>query len=145
MSIAPTFHPKGWGHELWIHNDEMYCGKLLAFDAGKHCSFHFHRVKHETFYLERGHLDVFACEQHELNQFMLREGSMAKLHAYIDAFVNFGTIPPQPFVVTHLHPGCSFEVPRGLAHMMVARESSHLFEFSTQHFDDDSYRVVKGC
>ena len=22
---------KIWGHELWIHNDEDYCGKLLVF------------------------------------------------------------------------------------------------------------------
>ena len=24
-------HEKAWGHELWIINDEKYCGKLLVF------------------------------------------------------------------------------------------------------------------
>ena len=23
---------KNWGYELWIHNDEEYCGKLLVFE-----------------------------------------------------------------------------------------------------------------
>ena len=23
---------KLWGYELWIHNDEEYCGKLLVFE-----------------------------------------------------------------------------------------------------------------
>ena len=23
---------KVWGHELWIYNDEEYCGKLLVFE-----------------------------------------------------------------------------------------------------------------
>ena len=29
--------PKGWGEELIIENNEMYCGKLLKFNAG--CKF----------------------------------------------------------------------------------------------------------
>jgi hypothetical protein len=27
---------------------------------------------------------------------------------------------------------------------MIALEDSELFEFSTQHFEDDSYRIIKG-
>jgi len=27
---------------------------------------------------------------------------------------------------------------------MIALEDSELFEFSTQHFDEDSYRIIKG-
>ena len=26
--------PKGWGHELIIENNELYCGKLLVFKKG---------------------------------------------------------------------------------------------------------------
>ena len=33
--MKPEYHPKGWGYELWIHNDEKYCGKLLFFEKGK--------------------------------------------------------------------------------------------------------------
>ena len=43
-----------------------------------------------------------------------------------------------------LNPGDNFHVYRGLRHQMLAIEDSELFEFSTQHFDSDSYRIVKG-
>ena len=41
-------------------------------------------------------------------------------------------------------PGENFHVYRGLRHQMVALEDSELFEFSTQHFDSDSHRIIKG-
>ena len=28
-------HEKAWGHELWIINNELYCGKLLVFKKDK--------------------------------------------------------------------------------------------------------------
>ena len=40
--------------------------------------------------------------------------------------------------------GDKFHVYRGLRHQMFAIEDSDLFEFSTQHFDSDSNRIVKG-
>jgi len=43
-----------------------------------------------------------------------------------------------------LLPGDAFHVYRGLRHQMVAIEASELFEFSTEHFDSDSYRIQKG-
>jgi len=43
-----------------------------------------------------------------------------------------------------LLPGDNFHVYRGLRHQMVALEESELFEFSTQHFDSDSHRIIKG-
>ena len=43
-----------------------------------------------------------------------------------------------------LKPGDNFHVYRGLRHQMVALEDSELFEFSTQHFDSDSHRIMKG-
>ena len=43
-----------------------------------------------------------------------------------------------------LNPGENFHVYRGLRHRMIALKDSELFEFSTQHFDSDSYRVEKG-
>jgi hypothetical protein len=35
-------------------------------------------------------------------------------------------------------------VPIGLRHQMLALEDTELFEFSTQHFDSDSHRIIKG-
>ena len=43
-----------------------------------------------------------------------------------------------------LEPGDRFHVYRGLRHQMIALEDTELFEFSTQHFEDDSYRIFKG-
>ena len=45
---------------------------------------------------------------------------------------------------TILGPGDNFHVYRGLRHQMIALEDTELFEFSTQHFDSDSYRITKG-
>ncbi|HAI43074.1 MAG TPA: cupin domain-containing protein, partial [Maribacter sp.] len=43
-----------------------------------------------------------------------------------------------------LNPGDNFHVYIGLRHQMIALEDSELFEFSTEHFDSDSYRIQKG-
>ena len=40
--------------------------------------------------------------------------------------------------------GDKFHVYKGLSHQMLALEDSELFEFSTQHFEDDSYRIIRG-
>ncbi len=45
---------KVWGGEIWMVNNEKYCGKKLILKKGKRCSFHYHKVKDETFYIESG-------------------------------------------------------------------------------------------
>jgi len=107
---------KGWGHELWIHNDENYCGKILFFNKGKKCSLHYHKIKNETFYLSAG---ILKCTFYML-------GEEAKKTEII------------------MKPGDIKEIPVGLVHQMEALEDSYLFEFSTEHFDEDSYRIKKG-
>ena len=114
--MKPEYHPKGWGYELWLHNDEKYCGKLLFFEKGKGCSFHYHKNKSETFYLQSGMI-------------LLK-------YSYGD------TLDDAAEVI--LTSGDTFEVPIMLRHRMFALKDSELFEFSTQHFEDDSYRIVKG-
>ena len=108
--------PKGWGYEKWIVNKPEYCGKLLFFEKGKQCSWHFHEMKDEMFYLQSGKLLVKFGEEEDI----------AKAEE------------------TVLQPGDNFYVYPGLKHQMYAIEDSELFEFSTQHFDEDSYRVIKG-
>ena len=115
-SLEIKFVPKGWGFEKWIVNCEEYCGKLLFFNAGKRCSWHYHKVKDEVFYIQSGKLVVRFSEDDDLNN---------------------------AEQVT-LGPGDNFHVYRGLRHQMYALEDTELFEFSTQHFDSDSYRIVKG-
>ena len=43
-----------------------------------------------------------------------------------------------------LRPGDNFHVYTGLRHQMIALQDTELYEFSTQHFDDDSHRIIKG-
>ena len=116
----PDYHPKGWGYELWIHNDSKYCGKLLFFKEGKRCSLHYHKIKHETFYLQSGKMILEYYPEVE------------------DGVMGGG------YTKTLLTPGDSFEVPVNTPHRLTALEDSELFEFSTQHFETDSHRIVKG-
>lgn len=116
IELRTQIYPKGWGYEKWIINCELYCGKVLHFDKSKRCSFHYHKLKTETFYLQSGLLKVLHSLEDEIEQ-------------------------AQELI---LRPGDSFHVPIGMRHQMIALEESELFEFSTQHFEDDSYRLMKG-
>mgnify|MGYP001417272072 CR=1 FL=1 len=108
--------PKGWGFEKWIHNSEEYCGKLLYFVKGKCCSWHYHVLKDEVFYIQSGKVLVKYSDGDEIEsakELILEKGD--KFHVY-----------------------------RGLRHRIIALEDTELFEFSTQHFDSDSHRIKKG-
>jgi len=108
--------PKGWGFEKWIVNCEEYCGKLLYFVKDKRCSWHYHKLKDEVFYVQSGRLLVKYSDGDNLNS-------------------------AKEIV---LGPGDNFHVYRGLRHQMLALEDTELFEFSTQHYDEDSHRLKKG-
>jgi quercetin dioxygenase-like cupin family protein len=110
------FVPKGWGFEKWIVNSEEYCGKLLYFVKGKKCSWHYHILKDETFYLQSGKIMLKYSDNDEI--------SLSK-----------------EIILTR---GDKFHIYRGLRHQMFAIKDSELFEFSTQHFDEDSYRIIRG-
>ena len=107
---------KGWGYEKWICNSSNYCGKLLFFNAGMKCSYHYHKLKDETFYLQSGKIHLF--------------------YGKTDSLEDAETMI--------LEPGDSFHCCRYTRHQMVAIEDAELFEFSTQHFDEDSHRVIAG-
>ena len=110
------FVPKGWGFEKWIVNCEEYCGKLLYFVKGKKCSWHYHVLKDEVFYIQSGKILLKYSELDDLEN-------------------------AQEVI---LEKGDRFHVHRGLRHQMKALKDTELFEFSTQHFDSDSYRIKKG-
>ena len=76
----------------------------------------YHKLKNETFYLESGTLEI--------------------TYGYSK------NIKKAKKIV--MSPGDRFSVPVGLVHRIHAIEKSKLFEFSTTHYDSDSYRVIKG-
>jgi len=108
--------PKGWGREIWIANNPLYCGKILEIRKGRRCSLHYHKLKTESFYLQKGRLKIRVKESVESDR--------------LDEF--------------EIAPGACVDVWPGLIHQMEALEDSELFEFSTQHFESDSYRLLKG-
>ena len=110
------FVSKGWGFEKWIVNCKQYCGKLLYFVKGKRCSWHYHKIKDEVFYVQSGKILVKYSTDDD--------------YRYAQEII--------------LEPGDNFHVYTGLRHQMIALEDTELFEFSTQHFDEDSYRLMKG-
>jgi len=107
--------PKGWGHELVIVNDEKYCGKILVFKKGCKFSMHYHIIKQETWYVNKGSFifDWIDTETSERHRIGLTQGD----------------------VVT---------IPIGMPHQLHAIVDGEIFEISTQHFDSDSYRIEKG-
>ena len=111
----PEKHKKGWGYELWIANTPLYCGKVLVLYKDKRCSLHFHVSKDETFYIAKGRIIL---------ETIYRDGSK-EVHIMSER-------------------DC-FHVTPGLMHSFVGADTeSHIVEFSTQHFEEDSYRVRKG-
>ena len=119
MPTTPTkpihLEPKGWGHEIWIHNSPSYCGKILVVHAGKKCSLHHHEKKQETFYLQSGRIWMRIVQANgEESRFEMVSGD-----------------------VLELAPGTQHQF-GGIA------EQSEIVEISTQHFESDSIRVERG-
>ena len=119
MSISPTFskleiHPKIWGEELWITNNSKYCGKILRFKKGSCFSMHYHIVKEETWLVSKGKL---------LFDYFDLEKAEKLQKQLVEGDV------------VHLKP-C-------IPHKLTALEESDVFEVSTQHFNEDSYRIGK--
>ena len=107
--------PKGWGEELIIENNEMYCGKLLIFKKGCRFSMHYHLIKDETWYVDKG-------------EFIYRRIDTETAET-IEQKLKVGDVVRQRV---------------GQPHQLIALTDGTIFEVSTQHFDEDSYRVVKG-
>jgi len=114
MILKPIKVEKLWGYELWIHNDSQYCGKLLVFPKeGSNFSMHYHMIKNETWYVQSGKFQFDWIDNTKLNRMIISPGDVI----YIE---------------------------RGKPHQLTALEdNSSVFEVSTEHFEDDSYRIYR--
>lgn len=113
--LNPEFHPKKWGGELWICNNEEFCGKILQFNTGARFSMHFHHNKREVFYVLKGKVQLIVIDTDNAN-----------------------------IVSTILSKGDVVEIPRLLPHQIIALDNTEIIEFSTHHEESDSYRVMPG-
>jgi mannose-6-phosphate isomerase-like protein (cupin superfamily) len=98
---------KSWGYEKWLTNNELYCGKILHINKNHCCSYHYHKLKDETFYILSGVVDIEVDNKH----IWMKEGTSIRIS------------PHTP-------------------HRFFGIEDSDIIEISTQHFDEDSYRII---
>lgn len=109
------FVPKVWGYEFWISNSEKYCGKILFIKKDKAFSWHHHNLKDETFYIQSGEGHIaYGWSSNQI------EAHCSRLKA-----------------------GDVVYIPPKLWHQVRAITDIHIFEVSTQHFDEDSIKLVK--
>ena len=109
------FVEKAWGSEEWIVNNEKYCGKILRFRKDTSCSWHYHKIKDEVMYVHTGKVKIIYGRKEDISHSLNNEVVLCE--------------------------GQSFHIPTGLIHKICALDDTELFEFSTQHFDSDSYRL----
>ncbi|HII17052.1 TPA: cupin domain-containing protein [Candidatus Woesearchaeota archaeon] len=103
--------PKVWGKEIWIVNNEKYCGKKLILNRGFRCSIHHHKLKEETFYVESGKV-----------------------------LMEFGKDAKERMILSK---GDAVHLAPNTWHRFTGLEDAEIFEFSTQHLEEDSYRTEK--
>lgn len=106
---------KSWGYEIWIENNEFYCGKHLHVLPKKYCSFHYHKNKKETFYV--------------INEELLLEYSN-----------NIDFSESKKII---LKKGQSFTIDPLVLHRFTSNTNApcDFIEFSTHHDDNDTYRI----
>ena len=123
------FHLKGWGYEQWMANSELYCGKLLVVKANLRCSIHYHKLKDETFYIQDGMILMRVWDEiWELPDMHFYE-EFPKDHA--DEFI--------------MEKGDRLVIPPNTPHQFIGVDAqSTIIEISTQHFEEDSYRILRG-
>lgn len=111
---------KEWGGEIWIENNDSYCGKILTFKKGGKFSLHFHVLKTETFFVVNGKFKLYYIDTDTAEK--------------KESFIYNGDI---------------VDIPVGCPHQLEClctgdRDYGIIAEFSTKHFDEDSYRVLPG-
>jgi len=113
--LKPKIIEKGWGKEIWIVNNNKYCGKLLYFNKNSKFSMHYHILKNETWFINEG-------------EFIFRyyNGENADI------------------IQKKLKKNDCINIPSCLPHQLECINGGCIIEISTQHFDTDSFRIIKG-
>ena len=112
------FVKKGWGSEVWVTNNDQYCLKILVLNPNSRGSLHFHKDKHETWYVNKGTLTV--------------ESINTETGKQDTTIFNTG----ESIIVCPLTP-----------HRLINASDTdicEIIEASTTHRDEDSYRISPG-
>lgn len=104
---------KKWGKELIIENNDLYCGKLLIFKKNASFSMHFHMEKDESWYVADGEFDLYYVDTENAK---CKSASLKK--------------------------GDCIRIFPGMPHQLECKtDNGTIFEVSTTHRDEDSYRL----
>ena len=108
---------KGWGAEYIFASNDLYCGKILAFDkAGSKFSMHFHSIKDETWFVLDGSFELTIINTENA------EREIIKLSKF-DSFRVKPLVPHQ---------------------LKALQDTSYIVEVSTADSVEDNYRVAPG-
>jgi len=117
IEICQETKEKVWGKEFWIVNNQDYCGKILVINKQHRCSIHYHKIKKETFLVVSGEILLEVLDP-----------------AMMDS-------DEQKFIFV---PGMSITINPYVKHRFTGMaEVSEIIEFSTRHYEQDSYRITK--
>ncbi len=113
---------KKWGHEIWIENNDFYCGKRLHVLPTKWSSVHYHKNKKETFFVIDGSLEL-------------------QFSSNLDKDIWDKNL----FTTKILNLGESITLDPMVAHRFTAANGQpcDFMEISTHHDDDDTYRIIE--
>ena len=118
MAVMSSFVvDKIWGREVIFADQDNYCGKLLIFDnEGSSCSMHFHAIKDETWYVQKGSFRVDWIDTKD-----------AKTHSEV---LRVGDVWHNPPLFPH--------------RLTALQDDSVIFESSTEDSESDNYRIAPG-
>ena len=106
---------KGWGSETIFATNDLYCGKLLNFNAGAKFSMHLHKEKDETWYVLTG--------------------------KYLIKIIDTKDATYKEFT---LSPGETWRNKPMLPHQIICVEAGTIIEVSTPDSAEDNYRIIPG-
>lgn len=108
---------KGWGHELILIANEMYCLKRMVFtEKGNFFSMHYHAQKHESWIVESGSFELVILNLQDASEIkhIIKEND-------------------------------SITIAQGVCHQLFALEdNSVILEVSTADSPEDNYRIRPG-
>ena len=111
---SPKKVAKKWGEEIWIVNNEKYCGKYLIINKGACSSLHYHPKKMESFMCIQGLVLLYVQQGEELKSYRMEKN---------DCVITLMPGTPHAF--------------QGLT------EGATLLEISTTHNDEDVVRLTE--
>lgn len=105
---------KLWGYEQTITNNELYCSKIIHIDKDYKGSWHYHKIKDETFFIMNGALK-------------LKYSATDEYDTAIEIVLGVGE---------------TFRITPNLRHQIIGIADCDILETSTSDSDSDSYRVI---